>query len=235
MTAPRTILITGAAGNLGRAVTAVFAAAGSQLVLVDRSAERLAEVAAAYPDQRVLTAAADLTDPAAIAALLTDAAARFGRVDAVAHTVGGYEAGQPVHTGDAAVFDRMFALNVTPVYTVLGAAARHMLATGGGGKLVAVLARAAQKGTANHAAYTASKAAAQRIIEAMALELRDHGINVNAVLPSVIDTPPNRAAMPNADVTKWVTPEDVAHAIAFLCSDSARALHGVSLEVYNRA
>jgi NAD(P)-dependent dehydrogenase (short-subunit alcohol dehydrogenase family) len=98
-----------------------------------------------------------------------------------------------------------------------------------------VLARAALKGSKDHSAYTASKAAAQRIVESMAAELRDHGINVNGVLPSTIDTPANREAMPNADFNKWVKPAEIADAIAFLASPAAKAIHGVSLEVYNRA
>ncbi|PJF24318.1 MAG: short-chain dehydrogenase, partial [Phototrophicales bacterium] len=98
-----------------------------------------------------------------------------------------------------------------------------------------VLARAAYKGAANTAAYTATKAAAQRLMESMSLELRDHGINVNGVAPSIIDTPPNRASMPNADFSRWVTTDSLADAIAFLVSDAARDLHGVTLDVFGRA
>ncbi len=152
----------------------------------------------------------------------------------MAHTVGGYSAGQPVHETPQAVWDRMFHLNVKPVYVVGGRIARHMLDHAVRGSLVFVLARASLKGAANAAAYTASKAAAQRIMESMAAELKDRGINVNGVLPSIIDTPPNREAMPGADFTRWVTPDDVAHAIAFLASAQANGLHGVSLEVYGR-
>ncbi|MGQ9909476.1 MAG: SDR family NAD(P)-dependent oxidoreductase [Candidatus Flexifilum sp.] len=230
----KTALITGAAGSLGRAVTETFAANGASLILVDRSQERLDALAAGLVGRTVLTVAADVGDPDSVEALFERAEAHFGRIDMLAHTVGGYEFGEPVHRGDLGVYDRMMALNARPVYVLAGRAARHMLERGGG-KIVIVLARAALKGTANHAAYTASKAAAQRVMEALAAEVRDHGINVNGVLPSVIDTPPNRQSMPNADFSKWVTPQDVANAIAFLCSDEARALHGVSLEVYNRA
>jgi len=110
-----------------------------------------------------------------------------------------------------------------------------MLEKGVAGKIVFVLARASLKGAAGSSAYTASKAAAQRVMESLSAEVRDAGIHVNAVLPSTIDTPPNRESMPKADTSKWVTPEQVADAIAFLASDAASALHGVSLEVYNRA
>ena len=113
--------------------------------------------------------------------------------------------------------------------------ARHMVEKNVSGKIVIVLARSGLKGSSNHGAYTASKAAAQRIMESMSAELRDKGINVNGVLPSTIDTPSNRESMPNADFSKWVAPEELASAIAFLASDQARAIHGTSLEVYNRA
>lgn len=235
MTAPFTVLITGAAGNLGRAVTAHFAARHARLVLIDRVADPLAALAATYPDHETLTAVVDLVDEAAVDAVFAAATARFGRVDAVVHTVGGYEAGEPVHRAGWDVFERQWVLNTRPVYSITAAAARHMLADERGGQIVVVLARAAQAGTANHAAYAASKAAAQRIVESLAAEVRDHNINVNAVMPSTLDTAGNRASMPNADFTKWVTPDDVAAAIGFLASAAARSLHGVSLPVYNRA
>ncbi|MCS7071878.1 MAG: SDR family oxidoreductase, partial [Anaerolinea sp.] len=161
----KTALITGAAGSLGRAVTQMFAASGASLILVDRSQERLDELAAALDGRAALTVTADVGDPASVEALFKRAQAHFGRVDMVAHTVGGYEFGEPVHRGDLGAYDRMMALNARPVYVLAGRAARHMLEHGGG-KIVIVLARAALKGAANHAAYAASKAAAQRIMEA---------------------------------------------------------------------
>jgi NAD(P)-dependent dehydrogenase (short-subunit alcohol dehydrogenase family) len=230
----KVIMVTGAAGNLGRAVVARFAREDARLVLVDRDQARLDQLAA-ETNVDSLPAAVELTQPAAVAELIKRAEERFGHIDILAHTVGGYEAGKPVHEADSAVFERMLALNFWPVVITCGAVAKHMLEHGVAGAIVVVLARAALKGSKDHSAYTASKAAAQRIVESMAAELRDHGINVNGVLPSTIDTPANREAMPNADFSKWVKPADVANAIAFLASPAARAIHGVSLEVYNRA
>ena len=103
------------------------------------------------------------------------------------------------------------------------------------GTTSSLLAKSALKGAANNGAYTASKAAAQRIVESMALELRDKAINVNAVLPSTIDTPQNRKEMPNADQAKWVTGDDIADVILFLASDAAAKIHGASIEVYGRS
>lgn len=227
-------VITGASGNLGRAVCRRFAAGGARLVLVNRSAER-PQALAAELGVETLVQAADLGDLAAVETVIAETVARFGQIDILAHTVGGYEAGSPVQAVDLGMLDRMFNLNARPVFITCGAVARHMVNSGAAGKIVVVLARSALKGSSNHSAYTASKAAAQRIMESLSAEVRDRGINVNGVLPSTIDTPPNRESMPNADFSKWVTPDDLANAIAFLASDEAKALHGVSLEVYNRA
>lgn len=232
------VMVTGAAGNLGRTLAQRFAADGARLVLVDRSTDRLQALAAELMERfgvETLTASADLGDPAAVDALMAEVLAHYERLDVLAHTVGGYEAGAAVTDGDLlAQWERMFAINTRPVLVMGGRAARQMQAQGGG-RIVFVLARGALKGAALHSAYTASKAAAQRVMESLSAEVRESGVNVNAVLPSTIDTPPNRAAMPNADYSRWVTPAQVAAAIAFLCSAEASALHGVSLEVYNRA
>lgn len=231
----KVVMITGAGGNLGKAVARRFAGSGARLVLLDRNADRL-EALAAELGAESLWNTADLANPDAVEAAVAQAAERFGQIDILAHTVGGYESGRIVQDDNSLeLFERQIALNVKPVIVVGKAVARHMLARGVAGKIIIVLARSALKGSAGSAAYTASKAAAQRIMESMSLELRDKGINVNGVLPSTLDTPANRQDMPNADFSKWVTTDQLADVIAFLASPAASALHGVSLEVYNRA
>jgi NAD(P)-dependent dehydrogenase (short-subunit alcohol dehydrogenase family) len=232
--AGKVAVITGAAGNLGSAVSRRFAEAGARLVLVDRSADRLNALVAQLGAECMIQTT-DLGDLAAVDALVGEVEGHFSQIDILVHTVGGYASGQPVHAVDLEVLEHMFNLNVRPVYVTCGRIARHMVEKNVPGKIVVVLARSGLKGSTNHSAYTASKSAAQRIMESMSAELRDRGINVNGVLPSTIDTPPNRESMPNADFSKWVTPQDLANTIAFLASDGAKALHGVSLEVYNRA
>lgn len=229
----KVVLITGAGGNLGQVVARRFAQGGARLVLVERDVARLEQIAQSLGGE-VMTIGSDVTDAGAVDAMVKAVEARFGQIDVLAHTVGGYTAGQPVHETPQEVWDRMFNLNVRPIYLVCGRVARHMLDHGVSGKIVMVLARASLAGSANSAAYTASKAAAERIMQSMAAELMNHGINVNGVLPSIIDTPPNREAMPKADFSKWVTADDIANGIAFLASDDARSLHGVSLPVYGR-
>jgi len=230
----KVVMVTGATGNLGQVVARKFAAQGAKLVLLARDAGDLKALADELQVES-LAEAADLSDPTSVDALISRTLARFGQIDVLAHTVGGYAAGKPVHESEVDVLEKMFALNVKPVYVTAGRVAKTMVERGAGGKIVVVLAKSALKGQANAAAYTASKSAAQRIVESMALELRDKGVNVNAVLPSIMDSPANRKDMPNADPAKWVTTDDVADAILFLASDAAAKIHGASLEVYGRS
>jgi NAD(P)-dependent dehydrogenase (short-subunit alcohol dehydrogenase family) len=230
----KVVIVTGATGNLGQVVARKFAAQGAKLVLVARNATDLMALADELGSE-TLAEAADLGDAASVDALVQRALDRFGRIDVLAHTVGGYAAGKPVHESEIDVLDKMMTLNVKPVYITAGRVARTMVERGQSGKIVVVLARTALRGQANAAAYAASKAAAQRVVESMALELRDKGINVNAVLPSIIDSPQNRADMPNADPARWVTAEDVADIMLFLASSAADKVNGASVEVYGRS
>jgi NAD(P)-dependent dehydrogenase (short-subunit alcohol dehydrogenase family) len=233
----KTVLITGANGALGQAVVARFAAAGANLALAEHRAGGLDALMARLnvPAERYLALTADATDPASTDAAVAQVAARFGQIDSLAHTVGGYSAGEPVHESGLDVWDRMMALNARAVYVTCGAAARHMLERGVHGSMVVVLARAALTGSKNQAAYTASKAAAQRVVESMAAELLPHSIRVNAVLPGTIDTPANRESMPKADFSKWVPPAQIADVILFLAGDAAAAVSGASVPVYGRS
>lgn len=231
----KTVIITGASGHLGGAVAQGFAAAGASIALVDVDAERLQKVADALPHaDRHQVFAADLTQPQPVTDALSAITAHFKTVDVLAHTVGGFAAGKPVHEAGISTLEQMIRLNVRPVYLMGGAVAQHMLDHKIAGKLIFVLAMAGKKGGKNRAAYTASKAAATRIMESMAEELKDAGINVNGVSPSTIDTPANRESMPDADFSKWVTPQQLTDAIQYLASDQSSALHGVNLEVAAR-
>lgn len=232
MTHPaRTVLITGAAGHLGRAVVEAFAARGDRLVLLGRRLDALRSAFGESPDR--LAVAADLLQPDALEAALDAAVARFGGIDVLCHLAGGFRMGEPVHATAGSTWTAMFDLNVRSFVNAAGAAVPRLLARGGG-RIVAVGAQAAQRGTAGMGAYAASKSALVRLVESMSAELRDQGIGVNCVLPSVIDTPENRAAMPDADPARWVAPDALADAIVFLASDAARAVHGAALAVTGR-
>jgi NAD(P)-dependent dehydrogenase (short-subunit alcohol dehydrogenase family) len=231
----KTILITGAAGNVGRAVVQKFAAEGANLALVDTKTEYLESMLKDTGlSGHYLLLAGDLGKPEEADTVVTAAEKEFGTIDGMAHIAGGFASGEPVHTSPLSVFEKMMYLNAQLTYVIGGRVARHMVEKGIAGSIVCVLAKAGLRGGKNMGAYTASKAAAQRIMESMALELRESNIRVNGIMPSIIDTPANRREMPNADFSKWVQAAQVADIIAFLLSDASSAISGDSLEVYNR-
>lgn len=233
----KTVMITGAAGGVARAVVEKFAREGANLVLVDYSQDKLDARVQEVQDllNEYITGIGDLGKPDDAAACVQQAESKFGTIDVLAHIAGGFAMGDPVHAVNVDVFERMMYLNARLTYVTCGRVAQHMVEKGVSGSIVAVLARSGLSGAKNAAAYAASKAAAQRIIESMALELRDHNIRVNGVMPSTVDTEANRQAMPNADYQKWVTPMQIAETIAFLASDAASSISGDSLQTYNKA
>jgi NAD(P)-dependent dehydrogenase (short-subunit alcohol dehydrogenase family) len=225
----KTVLVTGAAGNLGSAVARAFADRGARLALVDLRVDGLRATFGEENDARLFIAA-DLLRPEEADAAAARAVERFGRIDVLCNLAGGFRMGEAVHETSAATWDFLLGLNARTVLHMAHAVVPGMLAAGGG-RIVNVGAFAAGKGVAQMGAYVASKSAVIRLTESMAAELRERGINVNCVLPTIIDTPENRAAMPDADPARWVAPADLAAVIAFLASDAARAVHGAALPV----
>jgi NAD(P)-dependent dehydrogenase (short-subunit alcohol dehydrogenase family) len=227
----KVVMVTGAAGHLGRAVVAHFAQQGSSLVLLDR---RIDPTPIPFANERTQVLAADVLDRDSIRAAYASALSRFGRIDILCHLVGGFRMGDPVHGTDAATWDLLVDLNARSLLNVANAVVPDMIRAGAG-KVVTVGALSALKGVGHMGAYCASKAGVIRLTEAMSAELRDKHINVNCVLPSIIDTADNRAAMPDADPSAWVTPQSLAQVIAFLCSEAARDIHGACIPVSGRS
>ena len=225
----RTVIITGAAGSLGKALARAFDDLGTNLVLVDLERDRLEQAFGAENDGRVLVAA-NLLEAASAASLSRTALARFGHIDVLCNIAGGFRMGDPVHETSDETWNFLFDINARTLLNTVRAVVPHMISAGYG-KIVNVGAFAAQKGVAQMGAYTAAKGTVIRMTEAMAAELRDRNINVNCVLPTIIDTPENRASMPKADPAKWVAPADLANVIVFLASDAARAVHGAAVPV----
>ncbi|MCP3022749.1 SDR family NAD(P)-dependent oxidoreductase [Cupriavidus basilensis] len=223
---PRRIVITGAGGALGRAVTQAFADEGARLALIDRDVEVLrahAPVPEAADWHLLLAADVTSTDSMAVAARsILDA---FGGVDVLVHVAGGFEMGELVHALSRESWMRMMDLNAWSLVAVTQHLLPAMLAQGAG-KVVAVTARGAASGAAAMGAYCASKSALQRLVESLSHEVRRAGVNVNSVAPGTLDTHANRQAMPAADPTDWVSTASAARAIAFLASDAAQAIHG---------
>ena len=225
----RTVMVTGAAGNLGRAVAAAFAKQGAQLVLVGRRREDLERVFGAASRQR-MHVAADLARQDEVDQGVALAIAHFGTIDVLCNLAGSFRMGPPVHEAGEVAGDAMYDSNVRTLLHAVHAVVPRMLLEGGG-RIVNVGAASALKGLAGMGAYGAAKSAVHRLTESMAAELRAHRINVNCVLPTTIDTPQNRAAMPDADPSRWVAPADLANVIVFLASDEASAIHGALLPV----
>lgn len=223
------VLVTGAAGNLGQAVAAAFAHQGARLVLFGRSVDSLKAVFGEAGDKR-LYVAADLLDDAQVAAAWAAALQRFGRIDVLCNLVGGFRMGDAVHETADSTWDFLMDINARTLLNMARTVVPHMLENGGG-KIVNVGAFSAQRGTAKMGAYVAAKSSVIRLTESMAAELRTNNINVNCVLPGTLNTPENRAAMPDADASRWVAPADLASVIVFLASDAAKAMHGASVPV----
>ncbi len=227
----KVVLVTGAAGGLGRAVAAAFHEAGASLILVDVKDEFLKSACLPRKSaQRRLLLAADLTEAASAAESGGLGAGQRYRLHrpSLCNVAGGFRMGPAVHETPAELWKLMMDLNAGTVLNMAQAVVPGMLAAGSG-KIVNIGAGGGQTGRAQMGAYSASKSAVIRLTESMSAELRDKGINVNCVLPSTIDTPQNRADMPKADPKKWVTPEDLAQVMLFLCSDGARAIHGAAI------
>lgn len=229
----RVALITGAAGNLGQATATAFQRAGAHTVLVDHARDRLDEL---FPDlvgrqDHLLVGGVDLTDAGAVENLTAAVMDRFARIDTLVNTVGTYRGGKPVHEESLDTWELLFDANVRTTLVTVKAVVPIMLRQSSG-RIVNVGSRSALHGGARTAAYSASKSAVVRLTESMAAELEVSGIGVNCVLPSTIDTPQNRKAMPDADFSTWVTPEAIAEVIAFLASDAARGITGAAIPIY---
>jgi NAD(P)-dependent dehydrogenase (short-subunit alcohol dehydrogenase family) len=226
----RVAMVTGAAGNLGRAVAARFEDAGFQLVLLDRA---FAEASA--PETRPpLRLTLDLEDRDKVLLSVQDAMSRYGRIDALCNIAGGFTMGEAVHESTEETWRSMFGTNLTATLNMVRAVVPYMIAAGSG-RVINVAAMAGLAGAAHMSAYSAAKSAVVRVTESMSAELRRSGINVNCVMPSIIDTPRNRADMPEADHSRWVSPQSLAEVIFFLASDASRAVHGAAIPVVGLA
>jgi len=226
----KVVAVTGAAGVLGSTVAARFARAGAQLLLLDRDSAALEQLRAELGKDH-LTKAVDLTNRELTLEAIQCPATNLRGIDVLCNIAGGFSMSPPVHALPFDEWRQLFDVNVVTLLNAVAALVPRMLAAGRGGKIVNIGAYSAASGKAQMSAYVAAKSTVARITESMAAELRESGINVNCVLPSIIDTPPNRASMPNSDFARWVEPQALADVILFLASEDARAIHGASIPV----
>jgi NAD(P)-dependent dehydrogenase (short-subunit alcohol dehydrogenase family) len=225
-------IVTGGTGGLGSGVVARLLDDGWRVVVpwvVEHELERVER------REGLELVQADLFDADAVAAVVSKAAGESGApLRGVVNLVGGFAMGARVHETPIEEFEKQFRLNLRPTYLVVSAAVPHLL-PGGGGSIVCVGTRAAIQPFSGAAGYISSKAAVIAFAQAVAAEYKNDGIRCNAILPSVIDTPANRASMPKADFEKWVTPAEIAGVIAHLLSDASRPTSGAAIPVYGRA
>lgn len=222
---PAHVVLTGAAGALGRAVAQHFLAQGARLALLDHHADKLAQTFPGLDNSQHLLIACDVTSTASMHDAATQVLTSFQKVDTLVHIAGGFEMGAQVHELDRASWDRMMNLNAWSFVAVAQSFVPSMIEQKGG-SVIAVTAATAARGQAAMSAYIASKSALQRLVEAMAAELAPKGVRVNSIAPTVLDTPANRQAMPDANPDGWVSTAVAAQTIAFLASPGASALHG---------
>jgi NAD(P)-dependent dehydrogenase (short-subunit alcohol dehydrogenase family) len=228
----RSALITGGTGGLGSAVTRAFLDGGWRVVVPLYDEAERDRVPA---HERLVLEQADLFDAESAAAVTALAAAdEDAPLGAVVNLVGGFAMGGRVHETPVEDFEAQLRLNLRPTYLVCHAAIPHLQAAGGGA-IVCVSSRAAVKPFAGAAGYVVAKAAVLSFVDVLATEYRDDAIRANAVLPSVIDTPANRRSMPDADFESWVTPEQIAGVVRFLCEDGSGVVSGAHVPVYGRA
>jgi len=225
----KVVAVTGGYGSLGRVVAAVAADRGASVAVLDFAAAPPASLAARLGSDALLLGGVDLSSAEGAHAAVAAVVARFGRLDALINIAGGF-AWEKVEGGDPAVWDRLFAMNLKTALHASEAAIPHLLASGAG-RIVNVGAASAVKAGVGFGPYAASKGAVHRLTESLAEELKNKGVTVNAVLPSIIDTPANRADMPGAAFDHWVAPADLAAVILFLASDEAKAVTGALVPV----
>ena len=222
----KVVLVTGANGGLGTYVTQAFLDSGATVIGTSRKIQQ-----SDFSNPSFSAMPAEISTREGAKVLVDQVAARFGKLDVLVHTVGGFAGGQSIADTDDATFQRMFDLNLNSVFNILRATIPALRQTGDG-RIIAIGSRAALEPGAGVGAYSASKAAMVSLIRTVALENKDAGLRANVILPGTMDTPANRKAIPNADVSKWVRPAAVANLITWLAGDSGKDINGAVIPVY---
>ena len=233
----KVVLVTGGTGGLGREVTMAFLEAGATIVVTYRVPEEFDAVVSAAKKIGAAAPAGvsvDVTDAQAVEKVIAEIAQKNGRLDILVNTVGGYAGGTNLWEADSRTYDTMLQLNLKAGFVLARAVVPQMIKQNRGW-IVNIASKAAFDHAAGGALYAASKAAALALMDSLAADVKPYSINVNSILPSIIDTAANRKAMPNADFSKWPKPEEIARVILFLCSEDARVIHGAAIPVYGRS
>ena len=231
----KVVVITGAAGNLGRAVAQAFAARDARIAMLDLNVQGIQAVIEELPegtDARPFEV--NLLESESVNQTFAKVIAQFGRIDILANITGGFTMGPLIQDTDDRTWDFMMNLNARSVFYTCRAAIPNMLENGWG-RIINVSARAALEGKGRMGPYCASKAAVKTLTESLAAENKFDNINVNCILPGTIDTPQNREAMPEANFDNWVPPAALADVVLFLASEAARCVTGAAIPVYGKS
>lgn len=230
------VVVAGGTGGLGRSVSLAFLNEGAKVIVTYRKEEELLALKeSAGPNLSSLEGwSLDVTDESATVEFVRGILNRHGALDVLVNTVGGYAGGVKLWELKTSVFDQMLALNLRSGYNLSRAVLPAMLKAGHGA-IVNIAAKAALDHGAGASAYSASKAAALALMDSLAGDVKGTGVRVNSILPSIIDTAANRAAMPGSDFSAWPKPEDIASVVLFLASDFAKTIHGAAVPVYGNS
>lgn len=227
------VVITGAFGALGQAVARAFEDRGARLALLDVSPQPPSVIRAEFGPAPLVFGGVDLSDMEATRRAMAATAMRFGGIDVLVNIAGGFR-WEKLEDGEAETWDQLYAMNLRTAVVCCKTVLPAMFERGSGRIINIGAGAASARAAAGMGAYTASKAGVQCLTESLSEEVKDRGITVNAILPGTIDTPRNRADMPDADFNRWVAPEAIAEVILFLASDAARAVTGASIPVFGR-
>lgn len=220
------VLVTGANGGLGTYVTQAFLDGGATVIGTSRKIQQ-----SDFSSPNFTALPAEISSREGAQSLVDEIVARFGKLDVLAHTVGGFAGGQSIADTDNATFQRMLDLNLNSLFHILRATIPALRQTGNG-RIIAIGSRQALEPAAGVGAYSASKAAMVSLIKTVALENKDAGLTANVILPGTMDTPANRKSIPNADFSKWVRPSTVANLITWLAGDAGKDINGAVIPVY---
>jgi NAD(P)-dependent dehydrogenase (short-subunit alcohol dehydrogenase family) len=229
----KVVLITGGTGSLGREVCLAFLESNTVAAITHVTDKEIPQLESALGDlmKKAMLLKADIGDEQQVKNLVSAVMKKYGRIDILINVVGGYIGGKKVTEMTEKEWDLMMNLNLKTAFLISKHVVEQMVRQGSG-KVVHVAARLGLKGIGGNSAYGASKSGLIRLVESLSDEVKDKNINVNCILPSIIDTGANRKDMPNADFSKWVKPSEIAQAMLFLASDDSKSIHGSAMPVY---
>src|SRR2546430_3508837 len=229
----KAVLITGGTGALGRQISLSFLKSNAAVSITHVTDKEIQQLESTLGDlmKNVVLIKADIGDESQIKNLVSDVVKKYGRIDILINVVGGYLGGKKVTEMTEKEWDLMMNLNLKTAFLLSKHVVEQMVKQGSG-KVVHVAARLGLKGIAGNSAYGASKSGLIRLVESLSDEVKDKNINVNCIMPSIIDTGANRKDMPDADFSKWVKPSEIARVMLFLASDDSKPIHGAAIPVY---